>query len=354
MSLVVSYTIHNSPCLLGDILISQEGAFKSSIVVPSIPKIEVIVPKNYNKTIVGYRQKIICLKDDVCIGWAGSIQSAIEVCSTLHKELPILGTDEITLKTILESFTFDKEQQLHLLIWKTFGKAECFFWDSEANDELNLVNCPYAIGSGKNHAEAMFKAKSVETNKGYITMVLAKACETFSFELSYGLNLKDMWGGSIQIVVYQNNRFEYFTDYLSFHFHVIEEENKNLQVFLHPYFFQPIMLKNYLILKRMNDMNEMNNVFVVPPLLESTERILPIDIPPQSPIPGYFCMSGIFQHYKGGNSLFSFILPKREADEYMKIEIGSDGDATISFFENYLRRIINICKNIQSYDKEYI
>ena len=346
MSLVVADRIEGVPFLLGDVIISQQEKPKQSIAVPTIPDISRIMDISANQSIERLIEKVACLRRDVCVGWAGSVYTARQALEILDEHLPKQGTDAPMLEKLLASVCVEEDLHTRMLFWVGDRRPACLLWDSGAHDEIIGVDLPFVIGSGTGHMNTLYDAHSLSSGHDYVGTVLARAANVLSFELAYGLNLADLWGGTILPIIFSENSFRVYDDYMSFFFFVEERHNRDFESSLHPYIYRPLLVEDTCLLQRINWQASSVDYFAIPSILSMDRPIDRSDIPRSDHKPSYYSFSGMFRHIDGQNSPFAFVLPDRDASEYFRLEI-QKGSVTFSYSNKFFSTLVDICKTIQ-------
>ena len=151
--------------IFGDILISRVDIRGKHIPVPSLPIEMVDLMESEKGTISGYMQKIVCLRDDVAIGWTGSLHGARIAYDVLNRHLPSKGTDYNYLVSTIGCTALDDDDRTVILICVRGAVDKCYRWDSKHFQTVEEIEPPFVIGSGADHVEAMLRAPGV-THEG--------------------------------------------------------------------------------------------------------------------------------------------------------------------------------------------
>jgi len=351
MSLVYCDIINETPVLFGDILISLKDTSLESISIPTVYDIRMVMTDKAKGSIQGYLQKLILIRDDVLVGWVGSVSGAQIACSELEMYLPKEGTQKDELLSTLGCTLLESEQHTRMLIWICSEKPMCYLWDSNSFDEITEIIPPYTIGSGKQHVNALLEARRLIRGEDSFGPIITSIGNIISYEIIYGTNLNDLWGGAIQAFYYCNNKFQQFIDYYLFVFFVDEKSNGNFKTTLHPYIFRPTIHNKSYILQRIDWHKKNTEYFFVENILEFEVDDQKIEYIPPNSIPKYCCFSGIFHHYQGGDSPISFAFPLEGSEEYLKVEMHRS-QIVFDFSMRLFRIMIEACKVIQKESKK--
>ena len=208
------------------------------------------------------------------------------------------------------------------------------------------ITHPYAIGSGRSHAKALEDAREYSQGDDYIGSVLSSAANVLSFELSYGLNLHDLWGGMILPVTLQGGSYQIFSNHMLLFFAVEEYPNGSFKATLHPYIFRPLFLGMTCLLQRINWHAQKLDYFCIPTVLDLNPEIKKSDIPRSDYHPQYYCFSGMFRHADNQNTPFALTMPHTDAGEYFKLEF-SAGVVAFSYSMKLISTLVEIAKLIQ-------
>ncbi len=297
-------------------------------------------------TISGYMQKIVCLRDDVAIGWTGSLHGARIACDVLNRHLPSTGTDYNCLVSTIGCTALDDDDRTVILMCVRGVVDKCYQWDSNHFQIVKEIQPPFAIGSGAGHVEAMLRAPGLAREGDLIGSALARAAGLISYELAYGLNLRDLWGGAIQAVLFHENRFQSYVDYILLFFYFREEDNMNFQGTLHPYIFRPMLFGENFIIQRIDWHKKKADYFAVKHILDEHSELS--SFRPMTTQPRYYCFAGIFHHKDGGDSPLSVVLPHQDAGDYFRFEYTSTG-FEMSFSNRFWRLLVETAKAIQNF-----
>lgn len=350
MSIVVSNKILGTPVFHGDIIVSSQTHRDQHIDIPSMLDTTRSVDISVADRIHGFVHKIQRIRPDVAVGWVGSLSGAYTMVSELDKYLPDTGTTRDNLEGVLCVLGLPSEQQVHMLVWYATPDHRCVFWDSSVHEEILDIDAPCAIGSGKDHYKALREAAGVSSgiNRDVNARILNSAHEIYSFELTYGTNLVDLWGGFIESLAYIGGEFRFVQSYALLSFVCQEYEGRDLQVVMHPFIFIPQYYAGFLSLLRLNWARLSADVFIVNDILNWTESMprysqsVPIFAAPE-----YLCFVGMFRHRDGKSSPISFSVRRSAVNHMLKFDI-TDGTAVISFSTEFFRYLVDIGKAVQS------
>lgn len=346
MSVVFVDRYQGIPLLFGDILISRVDIRDKNAPVPSLPIEMIDLIGSEKGTISGYMQKIICLRDDVAIGWTGSVRGARIACEVLNRYLPPDGTDYNYLVSTIGCTVLDDNDRTVMLICVRGAVDKCYQWDSKDFQTVEEIEPPFAIGSGADHVKAMLRAPELAHEGDLIGSALARAAGLISYELAYGLNLRDLWGGAIQTVLFHENRFQSYVDYILLFFYFREWNNMDFQGTLHPYIFRPMLFGRNFIIQRMDWHKKKADYFPAKHILEEHSDLS--SFRPMTTQPRYYCFAGIFHHKDGGDSPLALVLPHQDAGDYFRFEYTNTG-FEMSFSNRLWRLLVEIAKTIQNF-----
>ncbi len=346
MSVVVSNRIASTPVLYGDILISSETPASKIISVPTIPDLTYVLDISVARQIHGFCRKLCRVRNDVVIGWVGSLDGAKLAINDLDKYLPDSGTVTQDIEGILCLPGFADNLRVQLLIWFGPHEATCVFWDSDHYSKLNRVELPYAIGSGESHFRTLQEADGIALGSDIIGRVINGATEILSFELIYGTNLVDFWGGFVEAVYLKNGRYKFAENYVLYTFVYREQPNGGFEIIPHPFIFIPYYSGNTLILYRADMAGENSMTYIVDDIRHWHPGNTTKTASSSFRNPDYHCFAAMFRHIDGGNSPISFSFPASAAEDYVKIDCEA-GVLRISFSKKLFELLVSIGKDIQ-------
>ena len=318
MSLVSISTYKNKPILCGDILLSQ-SSFKKSISIPGIDNTNTLLPSEEEKTIVSLVQKLVILRKDFCLGWVGDYYKAQEICIDLRDELPEGELSIQNIEVLLSTFDVSTEETVQLLLVVYIdAEFKYLMWDSRANYELISKTPPYAIGSGTNHFNILNEAesKSMETDSdNYWAEAINEANLIHSYELAFGQNIKDLWGGFIQAIIYDGDRFKFVDNFLTLFIGIQGEPNGNMSGSVFPYAFRPLLIDDLYIIERfhISPEPEKPDYFGIPNILNYSSKVCTHPVPFTNFKPTYYSISSMFINMQNKPSPMCISFPEENS-----------------------------------------
>jgi hypothetical protein len=231
MSIVVSNKIMGTPFLHGDILVSSKQHRDHHIAIPSMLDVVRSVDISVADRIHGFVHKIQRVRSDVAVGWVGDLSGAQIMVSELDRYLPDVGASRDDIEGVRCVMGLPPHQQDHMIVWHGAPDHKCVFWDSSVHEELLDISAPCAIGSGKGHYKALCEASGVSggDNQDITARILNSAHGIYSFELAYGTNFVDFWGGFIESLVFVDDEFQFLQNYALFTFLYQEHANRDFE-----------------------------------------------------------------------------------------------------------------------------
>lgn len=347
MSLVSISTYKKKPILCGDILLSK-SSFKRSISIPTIDKIDTLLPPDEEKTIVTLVQKLVILREDFCLGWVGNYDKAQEICIVLRDELPEGKLSVQDIEFILSTFDVSREEPVQLLLLLYIdADFQFLMWDSRANDELLSKTAPYAIGSGKKHFNILNEAQSqlMETDGDYFANAINESNQIHSYELAFGENIKDLWGGFIQAIIHDGVRFKFVDNFLTFFIGIQGEDNGNLSGSFFPYAFRPLLLDDLYVIERFHISPEPKkpDYFGIPNILNYNSKVGIHSIPSTNFKPTYYSISSMFINKHNKPSPMCLTFPEKNSTGCIDCNI--DGNISFYIYPNFLKSIFKRISN---------
>ena len=354
MSLVSVSTYKNKPILCGDILFSQ-SSFKRSISIPTIDKTDTLLPTDEEKTIVTLVQKLVILRENFCLGWVGNYDEAKDICIALRDELPEGGLSLKAIEFILSTFDVSRERSVRLLLLLYIDSDFKFLlWNSEAHDELEPITPPFAIGSGKNHFNILNEAQSesMETDSDYFAKAINESNLIHSYELAFGENIKDLWGGFIQAIIHDGVQFKFIDNFLTFFIGIQGEDSGNLSGSFFPYAFRPLLLDDLYVIERfhISPENKKPDYFGIPNILNYNSKVGIHSVPSTNFKPTYYSISSMFinKHNKPNPMCLTF----PEENSTGCIDCNIDGNISFYIYPNFLKSIFKIIANTPALHKQ--
>ncbi len=343
MSLVSVNTFNQKPILCGDILISQEFQ-KNNISIPTIDDPSKVL-NSENRAIVSLVQKLLILSDNICLGWVGDQGTAHNICTSLKNDI-FDDVDRDYLEMLLGLFD-DIPVVRHTKIFIIIHKSESFeylLWDSCNPKELETIIAPFAMGSGKNHFYILEEAKSttIESEGDYISKAINHANLLHSNEIAFRDNIKDFWGGFIQTIIHDGNKFRFLDNYLSFFIGIEKVENNNLSETFFPYAFRPHLIEDLYIIERFKISPKVDDpdYYGVPNIVNYIEKAGRYKLKPTNFKPSYYSISMMYINELNKPSPMCLTFP--ESSSANCISCTTDSGISFYMYPEFMKNILKL------------
>lgn len=205
MSLVAAWKEHNTPYLVGDILVSTRDEFdfkENHFAVPTRDDVIDILPRENGIRITGAWQKIYRVSDSFAIGWAGNRQTARTVIKDLFSRFENRNPSAKDVEDVLATYHFPDKEYCLLIGWiVTPGRARCFRWRTNEPEALDVAQ-EFFEGLGGAYLREILKPAGESGKEPLVNSALGKVANLLGHEIYYGTNLKSAFGGSYELIYY--------------------------------------------------------------------------------------------------------------------------------------------------------
>lgn len=217
MTLIAAYKVHNTPILLGDVLITG-GASET------------------------HCKKINKISANFVIGWTGRRINALAVLKDLYK---VFGGKRVSMSEV-ERFLVEYDTSSFQLImsgWVINEGEHCFVWNSGYN-EMGVKELVYDEegngffnGSGGNFFQSLLNEKLAHGESPGMNnytkakmRALSEMCSLTNGEyLAVDRTWRDRFGFSYEALIYNGKEFKYIDDILFFTLDMLIDENRKLR-----------------------------------------------------------------------------------------------------------------------------
>ena len=216
MTLIVSSLAGNCPLLLGDLLLSvHEPPLRKEINLP-IQDVHIVGDLDY--TITGFAQKTCLVTPNLAVGWSGT---KIVAKTIILEMVQCFTSGRPTTFDELGKFFFDldfpeaNDVQMVGLVLEKKNFVRDFHWNARTHKSLLLGEIQLA-GSGSDHfLQVLHNCDTPLITMGsppeFVSAVgklLMVACSVLGGEMNTRENLLHFYGGALEIVYFNQGRFE--------------------------------------------------------------------------------------------------------------------------------------------------
>ncbi len=221
MTLGVSYSIHQQPVVLGDLLLSGDER-EHDVFVPSVGNVEEVFCKGSGYSITGMTQKVIVISKDMAITWAGNEVAARLAIAEL-RALAAKGLDPDRVQALLDGLpavlmTLD----LELTGWYVY--ENCGYPIEFRSSEGHSCDCDHLrlVGNGAPLFQALLDGHQWVTgaNRGMdaeggkcLSTTCAFAGMLLELELKKSpTSLLNFFGGGYEVALFDEGSFRKLDD----------------------------------------------------------------------------------------------------------------------------------------------
>jgi hypothetical protein len=205
MTLVAAWKEHNTPYLIGDVLVSTREDFDFTgdhFPVPTRDDLIDILPRKRGVRIVGAWQKIYKVSNSFAIGWAGNRAAATSVVRALFVKFEARSPFLQDVRNFLIKYADPGHEPCLLVGWIVEdGATYCFRWRSDASQRFELGE-EFLEGSGNEHLREILRPTGETGKEPVVNSALGKLANLLGHEVLYGTNLENAFGGWYQLIYY--------------------------------------------------------------------------------------------------------------------------------------------------------
>lgn len=155
MTLVAALKIHDTPVILGDVLITHSA--NNQRLLPTRPDLPSMLSSG--RGIAGSRRKLSLINEQFIVGFSGAVAAGTILLKDLYRRFSqkTPSFDELNFALRLLNIQLQSYGGAELLGWVCEGEPRCFEW--KATPGSSLVRLDRAVhGSGTAHFEAISKS----------------------------------------------------------------------------------------------------------------------------------------------------------------------------------------------------
>lgn len=243
MTLIAGFTVNNAPILIGDILISGKEYQQPPVKIPTVGDVSEVFPGGSGFTVVGTRQKICIISDNLAIGWAGSYVAAKVIIQDLIRKSKATSFTCEYIESYFEGIDEDIAnlgvELIITIIDSNRTRGAIYRYDSMAQNSLQLGQF-FLGGSGaddmREAIEGFVKAAPKATSSGLdqntipLTMAALLTSRLLTHDLASKKSLLQYYGGGYEIAYFEKTEFKKLDD-ISYLFWTVHcEDSKRIGV----------------------------------------------------------------------------------------------------------------------------
>lgn len=209
MTLIAAWKEQDTPFLIGDFLISIQGAKGlQHIPIPTRDDLDMLLPNNQKQNVVDLCQKAYSISPNLAVACAGNKWIARRIVTRLQKTF---GDNTPSLNEVREYFESLKSFKIRkpscvILGWVIEDtEAHCFRWRSDSPDCFENGDM-FIDGSGAEDFKDAF-APHFQIGNDPIENALARVANILKDEVLYGTSLLSLFGGGFEFAYFRGNEF---------------------------------------------------------------------------------------------------------------------------------------------------
>lgn len=277
MTLIMGLTLGRGIALVGDVLVTGDGASAKASKTPSVEDANKALGK-VTAHVGTLCQKVNVLRDDVILSWAGSYDQARAVMREVADMLTEPSAVSI-LPQLIHSQISDYAKDLSVIGFIRGRNTTQFFWDGQTRHfSSTLFSQAIAAGSGSgqmlslvNRYESKFVSSLNDNDNDQIKAVihaLGLSAQVFGIEHLTQDNLIGKWGGGFEIALFNKGVATKIGNIL-YAFWFCEKSGTDLwQLSLLPTFIRTSYHNDLLVTETLSA-SSAPRFIVIPPLLSS-------------------------------------------------------------------------------------
>ena len=290
MTIIMGYTVGIVPIVMGDILVTREGAFDSAFNRLAFGRMDDKAPAH----VTMLRQKVNIINDNVILAWAGDFFQARAAFRHITETLERRPEAADDIRAVIAAIPEAERDDLSLIGFIRNPASTKFFFEGIKRIDVQALQNAVVAGSGMGYVGQLIGELEYSYRTGrnvdmpdpikavlYAMEIAAKAA---GMEHASGENLVDCWGGAIEVASFEQERAKKLSDalYLFWDFHT--EAGGRLE--LVPKFvkveYHNDLLVIFLLTGRGPSRKELTfdvGVWGVPPLLSSYHKGEVVQVP---------------------------------------------------------------------------
>ncbi len=230
------------PFLIGDLLISTEADTSRQVVLPTVGKFNQKQASEPSPIIIGMRQKLCILSDNLVVGWAGRSIAARAVMNDLKAHFNDSPTTTETVIEFLKQLDYPEIADVSLVGMTLSGNLIGSFGMNAFRQDMSFWGTVRTAGSGSDTFLTTLKAFEKESFKisgspgdawEAFGVVIATTGSLIGEEINSHESLSKFFGGGFEFVSVSENRFQIISDitYLFWIVHSVEEDGLELSIY---------------------------------------------------------------------------------------------------------------------------
>lgn len=246
MTLIAAFVKNGVPVILGDLLTTREvGTDENTVSIPTVHDVNGQIRNVTKMRVVGLRQKVNIISDQICVAWAGSYSQAKDLIQYLYDRF---GESEATLEEYdlaLNSYPLSRLTDVCIISYfydgHGFARRHCGT-DLEMF-ELDGLQDVQVAGTGTSIFVSHIETMMAQPARGEANILgqavggaMSFATSIFGHQMFTGSGILDGWGGGFEIAVIRRGRFEKVSDQLHLYWTATEQEDGGLEIHMSAFF----------------------------------------------------------------------------------------------------------------------
>ena len=218
MTLIAAFEADSFPVLLGDLTISQMGAVRPSISVPTRTDLSRLLPEDWLRSVVGLKRKIGKINDRIVYGWTGRFLAAKSITKYLKEQIGYSEIDIGQLSRLIVSSDNWGNVECTLIGWLIEGQETSSFKFDFRRQEISVQGHPYIEGSGASDFSRYITGGTMGASRASnpvfsaVGKSLAQAANVLGREILWGQSLQNLYGGGMEVLFFYEGLFHQLDD----------------------------------------------------------------------------------------------------------------------------------------------
>jgi hypothetical protein len=157
MTLIAGWKEQDTPCLIGDLVVSTLGPFDAPhSPLPTRSDLDDVLPREWCRQIVSTCQKVYRVSDSLVIGWSGTKFAAGNIVERIFSRFSVSPVSLADLQTFFGDEIGYTNLPCTIIGWVLEnGNSQLFRWNSNRPEKLETATI-LVEGSGSDHFRHIF------------------------------------------------------------------------------------------------------------------------------------------------------------------------------------------------------